>query len=78
LLAFQTAQGTQRNAFAIGDAHFGLGDFQSLTPSVARRRRGDAARSDLILPVTGRGVTPDPMHQRRRLDVRIGSVPVFY
>jgi hypothetical protein len=30
LLAFQTAQGVERNGFAIGDAYLSLGDFQSV------------------------------------------------
>ena len=40
LLAFQTAQGAERNAFAIGNAHFVLGDLQSVM-----RRFGDAERN---------------------------------
>jgi serine/threonine-protein kinase len=40
LLAFQTAQGVERNAFAIGAAYLGLGDFQSVT-----QRYDDAERN---------------------------------
>jgi TolA-binding protein len=40
VLAFQTAQGVERNAFAIGGAYFGLGDLQSLT-----HRYDDAERN---------------------------------
>jgi tetratricopeptide (TPR) repeat protein len=40
LLGFQTAQGIERNAFAIGEAYLGLGDFQSLT-----HRYDDAERN---------------------------------
>jgi len=41
LLAFQTSQGVERNAFAIGNAYLSLGDFQSLT------RRYDEAEQNL-------------------------------
>ena len=41
LLAFQTAQGVERNAFAIGNAYLVLGDFQTLT------RRFDEAERNL-------------------------------
>lgn len=40
LLAFETAQGAERNAFGIGDAYLVLGDFQSLT-----QRYDDAERN---------------------------------
>jgi eukaryotic-like serine/threonine-protein kinase len=40
LLVFETAQGVERNGFAIGDAYFELGDFQTLT-----RRYDDAERN---------------------------------
>jgi hypothetical protein len=40
LLAFETAQGVERNAYSIGDAYFELGDFQTLT-----RRYDDAERN---------------------------------
>jgi TolA-binding protein len=40
LLAFETAQGVERNGFAIGDAYFELGDFQTLT-----QRYDDAERN---------------------------------
>jgi tetratricopeptide (TPR) repeat protein len=54
LLAFQTAQGVERNAFAIGDAYFNLGDFQSLT------QRYDEAERNLrqAVPILIRAVGP--------------------
>jgi tetratricopeptide (TPR) repeat protein len=54
MLAFQTAQGVERNAFAIGYAYFKLGDFQSLT-----QRYEDAERNlRQAVPILSRAVGP--------------------
>jgi len=54
LVTFQTAQGAERNAFAIGDAYFRLGDFQSLA------ERYDAAEANFrrAMPILNRAVGP--------------------